>query len=194
MAGFRTMGWQYHQRGLVATVATEYPNDTAWQRFLPTGPLALLPVRSGYSNIVWSCSPDMAKRLESYSSKQFADAVNEVLQVDPSTINSSGSSSNSTGLAVPAVDAAVSAAETVLQQLGGSIGSTMLRQVLSPGSMGSASASGMGSGLTAYGYSGSGSAAAAAGGGAQWRRPPVVEGWVGTSPKSFPLQLKHSGR
>jgi len=37
LAGFRTVGWSYEQRGLVATVATDVPNDTAWQRFMPTG-------------------------------------------------------------------------------------------------------------------------------------------------------------
>jgi ubiquinone biosynthesis monooxygenase Coq6 len=39
LAGFRTMGWSYDQRGVVATVATDVPNDTAWQRFMPTGEL-----------------------------------------------------------------------------------------------------------------------------------------------------------
>ena len=57
MAGLRTVGWGYNQRGLVATVNTLEPNHTAWQRFIGTGPIALLPVRSGYSNIVWSTSP-----------------------------------------------------------------------------------------------------------------------------------------
>ena len=57
-AGLRTISWGYNQRGVVATVATDAPNDTAWQRFLPTGPLALLPVRGGYSNIVWSTTPE----------------------------------------------------------------------------------------------------------------------------------------
>lgn len=57
-AGLRTVGWSYEQRGVVATVETGTPNHTAWQRFLPNGPLALLPARSGYSNIVWSTSPD----------------------------------------------------------------------------------------------------------------------------------------
>lgn len=59
LAGLRTVSWGYGQRGVVATVATEPEgNDTAWQRFIATGPLALLPVRSGFSNIVWSTTPE----------------------------------------------------------------------------------------------------------------------------------------
>jgi 2-polyprenyl-6-methoxyphenol hydroxylase-like FAD-dependent oxidoreductase len=54
LAQLRTVGWAYNQRGVVATVRTLEPNETAWQRFLSTGPLAVLPVRGGFSNIVWS--------------------------------------------------------------------------------------------------------------------------------------------
>ena len=62
----------------MATVRTERPNDTAWQRFLGTGPLALLPVRDGYSNVVWSTSIAEAARLEALSPQQFALNVNQV--------------------------------------------------------------------------------------------------------------------
>ena len=61
-AGLRTLGWRYDQRGVVATVQTDAPNGTAWQRFLPAGPLALLPVRGGMSNIVWSTSPQQVEK------------------------------------------------------------------------------------------------------------------------------------
>lgn len=62
----------------MATVRTEAPNTTAWQRFLPTGPLALLPVRDGFSNVVWSTTAQQAKQLEAASPEAFADAVNQV--------------------------------------------------------------------------------------------------------------------
>ena len=66
----------------MATVRTAEPHATAWQRFLPTGPLALLPVRDGYSNIVWSTSPAHAAELEASTSVGFVAAVNEVMAVN----------------------------------------------------------------------------------------------------------------
>lgn len=79
LARLRTVQWMYNQKGLVATVRTAEPHATAWQRFLPTGPLALLPVRDGYSNIVWSTSPAHAAELEASTSAGFVAAVNEVM-------------------------------------------------------------------------------------------------------------------
>nr|WP_199045732.1 FAD-dependent oxidoreductase [Dyella sp. ASV24] len=64
MAGIETKGRDYAQRGVVAHVQTEYPHQgTAWQRFLDTGPLALLPLADGRSSIVWSLPDDEAQRV-----------------------------------------------------------------------------------------------------------------------------------
>ncbi|EIE24634.1 flavin-dependent monooxygenase [Coccomyxa subellipsoidea C-169] len=79
LADLRTFSRSYHQRGIVASVRTQQVNDTAWQRFLPTGPLALLPVRGGYSNIVWSTTVQQALALEKATPQEFAFAVNEAL-------------------------------------------------------------------------------------------------------------------
>lgn len=43
-AGIATWGWGYDQTAVVATVRTEEAHTTAWQRFLPHGPVAVLPV------------------------------------------------------------------------------------------------------------------------------------------------------
>ncbi|KAI7843241.1 hypothetical protein COHA_003075 [Chlorella ohadii] len=82
-AQIRTIGRDYGQRGVVATLATSWPNQTAFQRFLPTGPVALLPVRGGYSSLVWSCPPKMAARLEALPRHELAAAVTEALTGPP---------------------------------------------------------------------------------------------------------------
>ena len=62
--GIDSIGWDYAQRALVAHVTTEKPHgDIARQRFLPTGPLALLPLADGRSSIVWSCHTALADEL-----------------------------------------------------------------------------------------------------------------------------------
>ncbi|MCX7514018.1 UbiH/UbiF/VisC/COQ6 family ubiquinone biosynthesis hydroxylase [Frateuria sp. STR12] len=64
LAGLETHGHDYGQRGVVAHVATERPHQhTAWQRFLPGGPLALLPLADGRSSIVWSLPEAEAQRV-----------------------------------------------------------------------------------------------------------------------------------
>ncbi len=57
-AGITRRGWGYGQTALVAAVDHERPhNGTAWQYFMPTGPLAILPLPGNRSSIVWS-EPD----------------------------------------------------------------------------------------------------------------------------------------
>lgn len=72
-ADIAVKGWDFDQAALVTTVKTEkYHQDTAWQRFLTTGPLAFLPLPDGYSSIVWSTSPEEAKRLSEIPEAEFA--------------------------------------------------------------------------------------------------------------------------
>ena len=78
MAQLRTVSWSYKQRGLVATVATDSPNTSGLQVFMPNGPLALLPVRDGFSNIVWSTTPAQAAELEAMPPDIFIQEVNMV--------------------------------------------------------------------------------------------------------------------
>lgn len=77
-ADIETTGWSYQQSALVATVGTEKPNaDTAWQRFLPTGPLAFLPLFDGSSSIVWSTDTEAAKHLCETPRPEFEKALEE---------------------------------------------------------------------------------------------------------------------
>lgn len=82
LAGIEYQEKSYQQMGLVALVETEQPHQqTAWQRFLSTGPIALLPLRMDMNNkqcsIVWSVSEDYADELMKLSEHEFADALSQ---------------------------------------------------------------------------------------------------------------------
>ncbi|MGB5179390.1 MAG: UbiH/UbiF/VisC/COQ6 family ubiquinone biosynthesis hydroxylase [Gammaproteobacteria bacterium] len=60
----KTHGHHYQQSSLVALVKTAEPHrNTAWQRFLPGGPLAFLPMADGWSSIVWTQPTEDIERL-----------------------------------------------------------------------------------------------------------------------------------
>ena len=62
--GIRTRSHDYRQSSLVALVRTAEPHrDTAWQRFLPGGPLAFLPMHDGWSSIVWTMPTTETQRV-----------------------------------------------------------------------------------------------------------------------------------
>jgi len=76
--GIPVSGHSYHQRAIVAHVRTARPHQrTAWQRFLPTGPLAFLPLADGRSSIVWSADRNRASELLALSPPEFAAALTE---------------------------------------------------------------------------------------------------------------------
>jgi 2-polyprenylphenol 6-hydroxylase len=64
LAGIVVRGRDYGQKGLVLHVASDLPHQqTAWQRFLPGGPLALLPLSDGRCSVVWTLPAEEAGRL-----------------------------------------------------------------------------------------------------------------------------------
>ena len=79
IAGIKTTGWSYPQSAIICTVEHTAANDCAWQRFLPSGPIALLPIGDNFSNIVWTMSPEEASRHKSMSSEDFVMSVNRAL-------------------------------------------------------------------------------------------------------------------
>ncbi|XP_021945938.1 ubiquinone biosynthesis monooxygenase COQ6, mitochondrial isoform X2 [Folsomia candida] len=69
------LGFNYDRMAVVATLKLNEPTDNraAWQRFVPTGgPIALLP----FSSLVWSTTPEYAKKLLNMTVEEFVDAVN----------------------------------------------------------------------------------------------------------------------
>lgn len=96
LAGFAMREWDYLHSAIVTTVEVSQPHqDTAWQRFLASGPLAFLPLPdvSGrhYCSIVWSLLPEQARRVMTLDDAAFAAEIAEaieqrlgrVLAVDP---------------------------------------------------------------------------------------------------------------
>ncbi|KAF1781025.1 FAD/NAD(P)-binding domain [Phytophthora cactorum] len=83
LSALGTWGWDYDQQAVVATVKTDRVNETAWQRFFPTGPVALLPMRDGYSSVVWSCTADMAKELTALTPDEFVARLNDAYSAPP---------------------------------------------------------------------------------------------------------------
>lgn len=71
----------YQQQAIVANLSTEKPHqNTAWQRFLTTGPLAFLPLSNGQSSIVWSVDTEKASQLMSLPDEEFFCAVGEAFE------------------------------------------------------------------------------------------------------------------
>lgn len=74
-----TSGHSYGQKGLVCTVSCLQPNEIAYQRFLKTGPLALLPLWGTYSSVVWSLPDELCEQLQSLPESKFIEAINSAL-------------------------------------------------------------------------------------------------------------------
>jgi 2-polyprenylphenol 6-hydroxylase len=73
-----TAGHAYHQDALVAHVQTAKAHgNTAWQRFLRTGPVAFLPLNDGRSSIVWSVARARAASLRAMDPDAFGTALTE---------------------------------------------------------------------------------------------------------------------
>lgn len=71
-AGINTRGWQYWQSCIVAFVKPEKPNnDTAYERFWPSGPFAILPLPGNRCRIVWTAPHEEAKALVALNDEQF---------------------------------------------------------------------------------------------------------------------------
>lgn len=67
----------YDHHAIVATVkCMQGHHNTAWQVFLESGPLALLPLfQDDLCSIVWSTSPEEAERLTALSAEKFAKEI-----------------------------------------------------------------------------------------------------------------------
>ncbi|KAF9920974.1 putative ubiquinone biosynthesis monooxygenase [Linnemannia zychae] len=93
-AKIESLGWDYSQFGLVATLQIDPSSSTApdqgkgiaWQRFLPTGPVAMLPLNNGYASLVWSTTPKIAQDLKKLPPRDFCALVNAAFSASPAEL------------------------------------------------------------------------------------------------------------
>jgi 2-octaprenylphenol hydroxylase len=83
-AGITVKSWMYSQTGFVTHLQPEASHqNTAWQRFLKNGPVALLPLSDGRVSTVWTTTPEQAEELKLATEGQLAalltDATDGVL-------------------------------------------------------------------------------------------------------------------
>ncbi|MCG8487059.1 MAG: UbiH/UbiF/VisC/COQ6 family ubiquinone biosynthesis hydroxylase [Chromatiales bacterium] len=91
LAGIDTRGWEYDQHAIVATITPQrFHDNTARQRFMSSGPLALLPIDDGRCSIVWSTSPTHAESLMSLDDPSFCQELTQASEAVLGTIQSVG--------------------------------------------------------------------------------------------------------
>lgn len=76
-AGIRRTGWGYGQTALVTAIRHEKPHEgVAHQFFMPSGPLAILPLAGGHhSSIVWSEADATARAIQALDDEGYLTAL-----------------------------------------------------------------------------------------------------------------------
>jgi 2-octaprenylphenol hydroxylase len=89
--GIAVSSRDYDQQAIVANVEVgHWHRETAWQRFLPTGPLAFLPLADGRCSIVWSAEERRAGELLSLDDAAFRAELEDAFQQRLGPILSAG--------------------------------------------------------------------------------------------------------
>lgn len=77
-AGIGTHGWNYWQSCIVVTVATEKPHfNTAYEKFWPSGPFAILPLPGNHCRIVWTAPHAEAATIAGLDDQQFLTELSQ---------------------------------------------------------------------------------------------------------------------
>lgn len=72
-AGLKAHAWSYHQLALVGMLKTEFPHENiAFEHFLPSGPLALLPMQNNLCSFVWSVDKQYGEHLLALPEQEFS--------------------------------------------------------------------------------------------------------------------------
>ena len=82
-------GWSYNRFGVVATIKHQYEDyrSIAWQRFLTTGPLAILPLTEDNATIVWSTTPELSELFLKVDEEIFPHLINAAMTLSEVDLN-----------------------------------------------------------------------------------------------------------
>lgn len=88
-AQIQSRGWMYNRWGVVATVKMQFEDVRAvgWQRFLTTGPLAILPLTEDNATIVWSLTPELLNILIKCDPEIFPLLVTAAMRLEEVDLN-----------------------------------------------------------------------------------------------------------
>lgn len=91
LAGIDAHTRGYGQRAVVAMVTTALPHqETAWQRFLDGGPVALLPLSNGRCSLVWSLPDTEAERVLALDDAAFCAELGAAVEHRLGPVNAAG--------------------------------------------------------------------------------------------------------
>jgi ubiquinone biosynthesis monooxygenase Coq6 len=86
-AGIGRSEWDYKRVGVVASLSMEgegwgkQGDKIAYQRFMPTGPIALLPLPGNHATMVWSTTPAIAQKLKAMSYENLTAMINAAFRL-----------------------------------------------------------------------------------------------------------------
>lgn len=76
MAGIGVSGWEYSQSCMLISVRCEqFPGDSTWQQFTPSGPRAFLPLFDNYASLVWYDSVERIRQLSKMPAAQLTQEI-----------------------------------------------------------------------------------------------------------------------
>jgi len=89
LSGIESVSKSYPQHALVACVNTRSTQqDITWQRFMPTGPQALLPLQGSRASMVWYHSSEEIERLLALDDANFLAEMQQAFPLEADELNS----------------------------------------------------------------------------------------------------------
>jgi 2-octaprenyl-6-methoxyphenol hydroxylase len=77
-AGIGSSSWDYEQVALVSNVFSQhFHNHVAYERFTPSGPLALLPITEGRCGLVWTFKAELGNEMAQLPDAEFLARLQE---------------------------------------------------------------------------------------------------------------------